>query len=254
MSTPVQSDEPSPTARGRKPRILVVDDYADARTLLAIALTRRGGYDVTVAGDAHEALQLIDQRFISRSSDGTVTLDLDLLVCDIMMPEMSGLELLQKLHEGYPRMPRVMVISAADAQERLAEALRLGASEYVAKPIELDLFLYKVRTILEEDETSPFHWGTIAPGSPITVGTERGIARAINEGGLWVEMPEGTRLAAGEVVSVDSAFFQQCGVDRRLIGRVFRIRPLDRGVMVELVFVGLATRAVARLRAFSLAH
>ena len=238
----------SPSEGRRKPRILVVDDYADARTLLAIALTRRGGYDVSVAGDAAEALRLINERFVSTTAEGNRVLDLDLLVVDIMMPQMSGLELLEKLSDAFPTVPRVMVISAADAQERLAEALRLGASEYVEKPIELDLFLY------EEDETSPFHWGTIAPGSEIVVGTERGIARAINEGGLWVEMPEGTRLGAGEVVSIESAFFQDCGLHRRLIGRLFRARPLERGVMLELVFVGLAPRAVARLRAFSLAH
>jgi CheY-like chemotaxis protein len=240
--------------RPRKPRILVVDDYPDARTLLALALQRRGGYEVVTAGTAEEALRLIEERFVRKTDDGGRVVDLELLVLDIMMPEMSGLELLQKLRDGFQSLPRVMVISAVDAHERLAEALRLGASEYVSKPIELDLLLYKVRTILEEDESSPFHWGSIAPGSDIVVGSERGIARAINEGGLWVEMPAGTRLAAGEVVSIESAFFQQCGLQRRLSGRVLRVRPLEQGVMVELVFVGLAPRSVARIRAFSLAH
>ena len=250
----VRSENPSPTGRRGKPRILIVDDYPDARTLLAIALNRRGGYEVATAGSAAEALRLIDERFVRTTEEGSRVLDLDLLVLDIMMPDMTGLELLQKLRDSFSSLPRVMVISAVDAHERLAEALRLGASEYVSKPIELDLLLYKVRTILEEDETSPFHWGTITPGSDVVVGSERGIARAINEGGLWVEMTQGTRLGAGEVVSIESAFFQECGLVRRVAGRVHRVRPLEQGVMVELVFVGLAPRAVARIRAFSLAH
>jgi CheY-like chemotaxis protein len=248
------SQNGSPAERRRKPRILIVDDYPDARTLLAIALQRRGGYEVTAAGSAVEALRLIDERFVRTTDAGSRALDLELLVLDIMMPDMTGLELLQKLRHDFPNLPRVMVISAVDAHERLAEALRLGASEYVSKPIEIDLLLYKVRTMLEEDETSPFHWGSITPGSDIVVGSERGIARAINEGGLWVEMPQGTQLAAGEVISIESAFFQECGLHRRLAGRVLRVRPLEQGVMVELVFVGLAPRSVARIRAFSLAH
>jgi CheY-like chemotaxis protein len=192
----VRSESGPGTEQRKKARILVVDDYADARTLLAIALTRRGGYDVSVASDAQEALRLINERFVHETDEGTRRLDLDLLVVDIMMSEMSGLELLANLAESVSSLPRVMVISAANAPDRLGEALRLGASEYVSKPIELDLLLYKVRTMLEEDESSPLHWGTISPGSQVMLGTERGIARAINEGGLWVRAPSGTSSSA----------------------------------------------------------
>src|ERR1041384_63637 len=115
----VRSENPSPPERRGKPRILVVDDYADARTLLAIALTRRAGYEVATAGTADEALRLIDERYLRTTDEGARVLDLDLLVLDIMMPEMTGLELLQKLRDGFPKLPHVMIISAAGADERL---------------------------------------------------------------------------------------------------------------------------------------
>src|SRR5438093_56610 len=126
MSSPVlEAQNGSPAKRHGKARILVVDDYPDARTLLAIALNRRGGYEVATAGSAEEALRLIDTRFVRTTDEGSRVLDLELLILDIMMPDMTGLELLQKLRDGFASLPRVMVISAVDAHERLAEALRL---------------------------------------------------------------------------------------------------------------------------------
>src|ERR1051325_6364581 len=65
------SQNGSPAERRRKPRILIVDDYPDARTLLAIALQRRGGYEVTAAGSAVEALRLIDERFVRTTDAGS---------------------------------------------------------------------------------------------------------------------------------------------------------------------------------------
>jgi CheY-like chemotaxis protein len=237
-----------------KPHILVVEDYPDTRTILTMVLTRRGGYDVTVAANGKEALRLVDERFARTTAEGSRWLALDLLVVDIMMPAMSGLELLERLRDDFSSLPRAMIISALNDRERVAEAVRLGVSEYVTKPIEHDLLLYKVRTLLEADQASPFHWARVPPGSQITLGEERGVGRSINEAGLLVEMPERTGLGVGDMVPMDSAFFQQCGLSRQLTGRVLRVRALEQSAMVELVFVGLPPASVARLRSFSLTH
>src|SRR2546428_349767 len=76
----LEAQNGSPAKRHGKARILVVDDYPDARTLLAIALNRRGGYEVTTAGSAEEALRLIDTRFVRTTDEGSRVLDLELLI------------------------------------------------------------------------------------------------------------------------------------------------------------------------------
>ena len=67
----VPPESGSPTERRVRPHILVVEDYPDTRTILTMVLTRRGGYDVTVAANAKEALRLVHERFARTTGEGT---------------------------------------------------------------------------------------------------------------------------------------------------------------------------------------
>jgi two-component system, chemotaxis family, protein-glutamate methylesterase/glutaminase len=104
-----------------KPRVLVVDDSAFARTTLAKIL-RAGGIDVVAtARDGYDALEQIEQ------------LDPDVVTLDLMMPALDGIGVLHAL-AGRPR-PRVIVVSVSGGDTELgAEALALGAIDLVAKP------------------------------------------------------------------------------------------------------------------------
>jgi len=106
--------------------ILVVDDESSLRLVLSEVLAEEG-YHVTSAGSAEEALKLFEkQRF-------------ELVFCDIVMPGMSGIELLQQVKQHYPQT-EVIIITSHASLETAITALRTGAYDYLLKPFEsLDL-------------------------------------------------------------------------------------------------------------------
>ncbi len=116
--------------------LLVVDDSEANRDALSRRLQRRG-YAVTVASDGAQALALIAQGHF------------DLVLLDIMMPGLNGLEVLQRLRQTHPatELPVIMA-SAKDQSEDIVRALELGASDYVTKPIDFAIALARVRTQL----------------------------------------------------------------------------------------------------------
>ena len=106
-----------------KGRVLVVDDDADARAALAEAL-REGGYAVETAADAFKGLGKLPD-FAP-----------DLVLTDLKMPGMDGLELLRKLHSGGNDLPVVVTTAFADV-ETAVTALKEGAADYLTKPLDL---------------------------------------------------------------------------------------------------------------------
>lgn len=104
-------------------RILIVDDDADTRSSLA-AIARREGWTVREAPAAAEALSIL-------RTDGA-----DLVLCDLMMPGINGIEMLRRLRATGDAVPFIMVTGHASV-ESAVEALRLGAFDYLSKPVRL---------------------------------------------------------------------------------------------------------------------
>ena len=101
--------------------VLVVDDVDDARDLLA-RLLRRAGYRAVTAADGEAALAAVDAE------------DPDLVLLDLMMPGMDGLEVLRRLRADARRRDVTVVMFTAVADRRcVAEARQLGAADYVVK-------------------------------------------------------------------------------------------------------------------------
>jgi len=122
-------------------KILVVDDDRATRHILQKVLTG-GGYQTTVAKDGIDALEALKkQRF-------------DLLLLDIWMPRMNGLELLARLRTR-KRKPRVVVMTSDDAPQTLLEAVREHAFKYVHKPVDTPRLLDTIREVLEAPEIPP---------------------------------------------------------------------------------------------------
>jgi len=116
-------------------RILVVDDDQTTRHVLKKVLTS-AGFNVTVAKDGVEALKVLrTQRF-------------DLLLLDVWMPRMNGLDLLAQIRNRKSK-PRVVVMTSDDAPETLLKAVREQAFKYVHKPVEAPALLQTVREVLK---------------------------------------------------------------------------------------------------------
>ncbi|HEY6329041.1 MAG TPA: sigma-54 dependent transcriptional regulator [Blastocatellia bacterium] len=117
------------------PHIIVVEDEAPMCDLLTAFFTDRG-YKVTAVQDGEQALE--------RLRDGEYAL----VITDIKLPGMSGLELLARLHIEWPEIA-VIVMTAFGSISSAVEAMKLGAEDYVAKPFQLDELMITVEKALE---------------------------------------------------------------------------------------------------------
>ncbi len=133
MSTAVQAAERA--VDERPPRILVVDDERSMRELLAIVL-RREGYEVLLAENGRTALGVLEREPV------------DLLISDIKMPDMSGVEVLRAAKKIDPDILGIMITAFAST-DTAVEAMRLGACDYLSKPFDIDLLKMKVREKIE---------------------------------------------------------------------------------------------------------
>jgi len=123
--------------------VLVVDDEAAVRGMLSRFLEGRG-YRVLVAGDGREALETFKAR-------GPV----DLVVLDVMMPEMDGYETLAGLKKLADPAPHVVMLTAQDEDGDILKGYQAGADYYVTKPLETGRLLNIVNYLigdLSEDE------------------------------------------------------------------------------------------------------
>ena len=118
-----------------RPRVLIVDDDAGVRYTLREILESQG-LEVTEAGDGAEALE----RFEAAPAA--------LVVTDLRMPRMDGMELLRRLAARAPA-PRVVVITAHGSERQAVEAIKAGAYDYFRKPFEVDELLGAVRRAVE---------------------------------------------------------------------------------------------------------
>lgn len=118
-----------------QPRILIVDDEPTIRDLFAFFLSEH--YSCVTAGDAQEALaRLAGEEFA-------------LVISDVNMPGLSGVELLRKVVERHPETVVIMV-SAMERTQRVLDTLRLGAFDYLIKPCDLDVLALSVERALEQ--------------------------------------------------------------------------------------------------------
>ncbi len=120
-------------------KVLVVDDQADARTLIKNMLTEFGVHQVFEAADGRQALSFIDAAFDF----------VDFIICDWNMPGISGVELLRQLRTVDPNIPFLMVTGRGD-MDSVVEAKSSGVTGYIRKPFSPAQFEAKVRIIMKK--------------------------------------------------------------------------------------------------------
>lgn len=106
-----------------KHRILVVDDEASIQKMLKEFLTEQD-YDVSTAASGNQALKMMTKESFS------------LVLCDIQMPDLDGIQTLSKIKKTNKRLP-VIMMSSLNSQERIKETVGKGATAFIIKPLNL---------------------------------------------------------------------------------------------------------------------
>ncbi len=131
-------------------RILLVEDDFNLAETLAEAITDQR-YVVDVANDGESALDYIK------------TLDYDLILLDVMLPDLNGIELCQKLRSHGHQMP-ILMITALDTISDKITGLDAGADDYIVKPVDLGELFARIRALLRRGSTSAppiLAWGEL---------------------------------------------------------------------------------------------
>ncbi|HUL31498.1 MAG TPA: sigma-54 dependent transcriptional regulator [Thermodesulfobacteriota bacterium] len=118
-------------------KILVVDDEAPVRDIVRKGLSQMGGYSVEVAQNGAEAIEKIEQDVF------------DLVLTDLKMPEMDGIELLKTIKGTRPEV-MVILMTAYGSIETAVEAMRIGANDYITKPVDLNELLIHISKAQKE--------------------------------------------------------------------------------------------------------
>ena len=116
-------------------RILVIEDEKRLAENVARALRESAGYAVDVASDGEQGLYLAESG------------DYDLVVLDLMLPKLSGQELLTRYRKHGQSTP-VLVLTARDEKESVVQLLNCGADDYLAKPFDLGEFLARAKALV----------------------------------------------------------------------------------------------------------
>ncbi len=120
--------------------ILIAEDNGDMRELFSTVLSD-SGYHVYAASDGVGALELMEKAYI------------DLLVCDLMMPNMDGIELIQALREAHYDLP-ILIVTAKDQFTDMKKAFRAGTDDYMVKPINVNELILRVQALLRRAKIS----------------------------------------------------------------------------------------------------
>ena len=124
-------------------RILVVDDDDNTRMFLQ-AVLENNGYTVSTASNGRRALQVMDKEHI------------DLVVLDIMMPEMDGYEFTKIVRESQNNLP-ILMVSAKQLPADKHKGFIVGTDDYITKPIDDEEMLYRIKALLRRAKIATEH-------------------------------------------------------------------------------------------------
>jgi DNA-binding response OmpR family regulator len=175
----------------RPPRILLVDDEQPIQTLLSFPL-QRDGYEVVQASDGREALtRFSEQQF-------------DLVVLDVMLPRMDGLEVCRRLR-ARSSVPIIMLTAKSEEIDKVL-GLELGADDYITKPFSMREFRSRVKAALRRAGMAQ---------------ADEDAERPIEVRGLRIDPAKRTVTRSGEAVATTFVEFEILNALARSPGRVF---------------------------------
>ena len=123
-------------------RVLVVDDEPDIRKVVRMSL-QKAGYEVLEAENGEKAIETINY--------GENRLLLDVVICDIRMPKINGIEAIAYFRSNYPRVPLIVLTGFPDT-EMASSLLRQGVVDYLVKPVEGEKLRAAVARAMDQRE------------------------------------------------------------------------------------------------------
>src|SRR3954447_24961117 len=146
-----------------KGRILIVEDRDSLRRMLEAALGQEG-YEVATAADGQAGIRLLAER------------PFDFVLTDLKLPDVSGLRVLEASRAAQPRVP-VVVLTGYGTVGTAVEAMKLGAYDFLEKPLEIDDLARLIERAIGERDDEAVVFRT--PGAPPIVGTHPRLRAAI---------------------------------------------------------------------------
>ena len=223
-----------------KSRILVVEDDASISDVVCSALSKEG-YTCTPAFSGTEARMLLESGFASAGS-GANRASFDLVICDLMLPGMSGEDVIALIREQDAATP-ILVTSAKSGVVDRVGLLRAGADDYLVKPFDLDELIARVEALLRRSQhVGAGTGGAMSHTCPNEAswgqGLESGNSRAVLRFGTW-EADEESRsfTAAGNPVKLTRTEFDILCTLMRRPTKVFTKRELYELVWHDDAFV-----------------
>lgn len=177
MTAPANSPSPIP------PRILIIDDDAGQRSLLTSFLKSQG-FETITASSGEQALEVLRQQPVS------------MMISDVRMPGISGLETLRQARREYSTLPVLLVTAYADVRDAVG-AMRDGAVNYLTKPIDLDELLASVQHATGTRESAPLGFGEKMPLPDYVVAESLPLRTALRDASL-IAPTESRVLITGE--------------------------------------------------------
>ena len=127
--------------------ILVIEDNKNMRKLICATL-KQNGYSTFEAEDGEVGLDVLD------------TTHIDLIICDIMMPNMDGYEFTETLRDGHCETP-IIIVTAKEQREDKKKGFSIGADDYMVKPIDFEELILRIGAILRRSKIVNDHKITI---------------------------------------------------------------------------------------------
>jgi two-component system response regulator HydG len=187
------------------PKIFVIDDDPDICSLLKRFLSRYG-FEVLETHSGKKALNILE------------TFVPDLVMTDFRLEDMDGKALLVKIKEKYPRVPVIIITGYSDIKTAV-EVMKLGAYDYVTKPLFPDEILVTIRKAMEDDNATPVHAATPAASLPAQPAIE-------DSGAQRRERKPNVQINPDEPIFSDSVAFQY------ILKQIALVAPTNYSVII----------------------